>query len=162
MCPPATEPDTLCGDLRPQHPKYRRGAGLAGCSWIPGLCSIPLTGWHDTWSRRAFGVSPPCQVQQRQSNAVALVTRWSPLSPVSLSGHPREEHSIPSSAMWCKDRLEAPPSSEEHLGCSFCSFLAGGEGEDGRGTRKPQLTWETPGIAYTTGLQGPADLTALP
>lgn len=43
-------------------------------------------------------------------------------------------------------------------------FPCGGRGEgwERRGRRKPRLTWVTPGMAYTTGLQDPAGLTALP
>lgn len=37
-----------------------------------------------------------------------------------------------------------------------------GEGWERRRRRKPRLTWVTPGMAYTTGLQDPAGLTALP
>lgn len=118
---------------RAQHPKCRRGAGLARCSWLPGLRSVPLARWHSPWSRRASRISPPCWVWRRQRNAIALVTCRSPLSPMSLSGHTGGDRSIPSCAMWCRGHLAAPSPSDEYLGCSCRSFLTGAVGKVGSG-----------------------------
>lgn len=52
---------------------------------------------------------------------------------VSLSGHLRAGGSIPSSALQCKGQPAALSPSDEYLGGSCRSFLAGGMRGDGNG-----------------------------
>lgn len=156
-----------------QHPKCRRGVGLACRSRTPGSRSIPLSCWHGPGSSRASWISAPCPTWRRQSKAIALETCWSLLSPVSLAG---QQHPLLCLAVQVSPGSTA--RSDEHLGGSCRSFRGGrwargrgsrhpreqaSAGAGVRGSRHPRPSWVTQvPLTQQGGAAGPAALSALP
>jgi len=137
--PPAMEPDPLYRGAACPDPSTPNAGGEGVGTLFPDawVTQRPPARWPGTWSRRASGVSPPCQVWWRRSNGIALVTCRSPPSLCPSQDTQEETAASPplpcgAGATWQMNVWGALAAVSLGGGCMGGDGSGGGEGTHGR------------------------------
>lgn len=114
-------------ELHPQSPAPQMQERSRVSTFFLGICVTQHRPHSLTWHMVPPGSIPlPGLMEAEQCHHTGDM--WVPTVPCVTSGHLKGDHSIPFSAIKHKDPLAAPSPSDEYLGCSCHSFLAGGVG----------------------------------